>query len=202
MDRRGFLKAAGVGLATPVMLMGSDALADTPVVLEDCSWQLPELIWRDDGEWHHVVEARDGKKYMKWLDGVLVSTIQINPAGEYLAKKLNEARERIGVEPCEIDPRLMADCQVWARSMARRNRMVHDQDSENAEIIAMGGSYADAVNLWWNSRGGRRRGFFRRRRSGGGGGHFAIMTGTRYTRIGAGVAHSRRGIDYSVARYA
>lgn len=209
MDRRTFLASGAAAVAAPIGLLVGEREATAEAQAD--AWL------RGDAEWLHNRKATANEEDCSgplpdaadeqhlWRSAKSVSFLsgrEYDGPSSHLAQLLNRARRRIGRKPCEIDPSLMADSYQWAKWMASHRRMVHASELRGAaEIIAVNGEYTNAVSQWWSSRGGRARGFLRRRRPRIGG-HYRIMSGSQYTKIGAGVVQVRGGTWYCCARYA
>lgn len=225
MDRRDFLSASAAAVAAPAALMLGER--EAIAVEEDCSWHLPEgdgVVDKVLYEWRSAnsvtfmgdtiaelgVWAR-GKRSLEF-DGTadfvaFTDDPDYDKASEHLAELINDVRRReftnVRSPDCELDPNLMVGSLRWARTMAvrgwqgggrrrrrrrRRRRggggFNHDTENGAAEIVATSGDYKSAVRIWRGSPG-----------------HARIMYASRYTRMGAGVARSKRGAWFMVARF-
>lgn len=68
----------------------------------------------------------------------------------------NAERQRYGLAPLSVNPRLQGNCRSWAGTMARQRRMYHSNMSFSGENVAWGyATPAAVVRGWMNSPGHR-----------------------------------------------
>lgn len=76
----------------------------------------------------------------------------LTPEEQKFVDKLNELRDRKGLEPVIIAKKMVDDCRQWARVMERTGRFGHAHSWENCAMnSANDGNYT--YNQWRNSKG-------------------------------------------------